>query len=188
VDLVRQTAPSIVITHSPDCYAVDHEQTALIVRAACFGAGLRLWETGTPPLETGVPALFYSDAVEDRDKFGRPVVPAFHVDITSVFARRQDALACHASQREWLQQYHGDGDYLASNERAARRRGKACGVRYAEGFRQHLGAAFPQENRLAAALGTYFRPASRNPMDEFPRTVCTPNMHKTRTKRRPAKP
>jgi LmbE family N-acetylglucosaminyl deacetylase len=157
VEQIRQAAPEIVITHSPECYAVDHEQTATIARAACFGSGVPLFATGGAPAMRAVPALYYSDAVEDRDQFGRPVVPSFFVDVTDIFARRQEALACHASQRDWLRDYHGDDEFLASNERAARRRGQACGARYAEGFRQHLGAAFPQENRLGDALRRHIR-------------------------------
>jgi hypothetical protein len=32
-------------------------------------------------------------------------------------------------------------------------RGRAAGVAYAEGFRQHLGHGYPQDNLLAALLG-----------------------------------
>lgn len=156
-ELIRRATPTIVITHSPDCYALDHEQTAMIVRAACFAAGLPLLKTGSASPIPSVPALYYSDAIDDRDKFGRPVAPSFYVDVTRSFAKRQEALACHASQRDWLRAYHGEDEFLDSNERAARRRGQACGVTHAEGFRQHLGAAYPQENRLAAVLGESIR-------------------------------
>jgi hypothetical protein len=33
-------------------------------------------------------------------------------------------------------------------------RGKACGTAFAEGYRQHLGHSYPQDNLLGAVLGT----------------------------------
>jgi hypothetical protein len=32
-------------------------------------------------------------------------------------------------------------------------RGKGCGVAFAEGFRQHLGHSYPQDNLLGELLG-----------------------------------
>jgi len=61
-------------------------------------------------------------------------------------------LACHRSQREWLQQHHGMDEYILSMKRHAEDRGRDIGVLYAEGFRQHLGHAFPQDNLLQKEL------------------------------------
>jgi hypothetical protein len=41
----------------------------------------------------------------------------------------------------------------------AARAGELGGFRWGEGFRQHLGQAFPQENLLASLLGELVRPA-----------------------------
>ena len=36
--IIREIRPSLVITHSPEDYMVDHEITSTLVRTACFGA------------------------------------------------------------------------------------------------------------------------------------------------------
>lgn len=159
-DAVRRFAPELVITHSPDCYMLDHEETSKLVRMACFAAGAPLFPGPTPATTSGVPALYYADAVEGKDKFGGPVNADFFIDVTSVFDTRQEALACHASQREWLRSHHGLDDYIEANEISARARGDRCGVRYAEGFRQHLGHGYPRENVLGTALEDVLRRGS----------------------------
>lgn len=151
-DTLRRFAPDLVITHSPDCYILDHEETAKLVRMACFGAGAPLFPGPTGATGKPVPALYYADALEGKDKFGQAVVGDFWIDVTSVFDVRQRALACHASQREWLRSHHGADDYLVANQRFARAQGDRCGVRYAEGFRQHRGHGYPQRNLLGEAL------------------------------------
>ncbi|MBW3630391.1 MAG: PIG-L family deacetylase [Gemmatimonadetes bacterium] len=159
-DTLRRFSPNVVITHSPDCYMLDHEETAKLVRMACFAAGIPLFPTSAAPTGTGVPALYYADAFEGKDKFGRPVAADFWIDVTSVFGARQAALACHVSQREWLRAHHGVDDYLRVNERFAREHGERCGATYAEGFRQHLGHGYPQEDVLGATLPHLRRTAS----------------------------
>ena len=156
-DVIRRFDPDVVITHSPDCYMLDHEETSRLVRMACFSAAVPLFETGNSPTGLGVPALYYSDAVEGKDKYGRPVMADFYIDIASTIEARTKALACHESQREWLRSHHGIDDYLAGCEKMARMHGERCGVTYAEGFRQHLGHSYPQENRLGKALHRHFR-------------------------------
>ncbi|MBW3564530.1 MAG: PIG-L family deacetylase [Acidobacteria bacterium] len=160
-DALREFAPDIVITHSPDCYMIDHEETAKLVRMACFGACIPLFPSAEPPTRNGVPALYYADAFEGKDKYGNPVVASFWIDVTSTFDVRQRALACHASQREWLRAQHAIDDYLATNESFAREHGSRCGVQYAEGFRQHLGHGYPQHNLLREALTDFALDPSR---------------------------
>lgn len=156
-DRVRAFAPDLVITHSPSCYMMDHEETAKLVRMACFAAGAPLFPGPTPPTGKPVPALYYADAMEGKDMFGKPVLGDFWIDVTSVFDVRQRALACHASQRQWLRSHHGTDDYLETNVRYARAQGDRCGTTYAEGFRQHLGHGYRQDDPLGTALADLVR-------------------------------
>lgn len=156
-DALRRFAPDLVITHSPDCYMLDHEETSKLVRMACFAAGAPLFPGSTPATGKRVPALYYADALDGKDKFGNPVLGDFWFDVTSVFDIRQRAMACHVSQREWLRSHHGTDDYLETNARFARDQGGRCGVPYAEGFRQHLGHGYPQTNLLGEALAEFLR-------------------------------
>jgi len=156
-EIVRAVNPTLVLTHSPQDYLLDHEVTSQLVRAACFAASVRNLTTGapepTPPTEC-VPHLYYCDAIEGRDAFGDPVVPNMYVDITEAMPIKEQMLSCHASQREWLLRQHGMDHYLQSMRDWAAVRGKECGVAFAEAFRQHLGHAHPQNNILEELLGS----------------------------------
>lgn len=168
--MIRDFDPDIILTHSPDCYMLDHEETSRLVRMASFTASIPLYETPGSAPTTKVAALYYTDAIEFKDKFGQRIEAGFYVDIGATFADRQEALACHASQREWLRSHHGIDEYLLTNERLATecaaiasQRTGAQGVTHAEGFRQHLGHGYPQANLLAEALcGATLFPASES--------------------------
>ena len=154
-EIVRRARPAMVFTHPPADYLVDHEMTSLLVRAACFTASvpnIGTGEAGEAPPVPGVPHLYYADAMEGKDIFGQPIAPGFRIDISGVIEVKERMLACHASQREWLLRQHGMDHYLDSMREWAARRGAEAGVEYAEAFRQHLGHAYPQDNKLAALL------------------------------------
>ena len=154
--LLREVRPAVVLTHSPADYMLDHEMTSTVVRAAAFGAPvpnfLRDRDLG-PPLEH-IPHLYYCDPIEGKDPLGRDVPPAFCIDISNVIDTKAEMLARHASQRDWLLKHHGLDQYLEAMRDLGRKRGQGCGVAYAEGFRQHLGHSYPQENLLGKVLGT----------------------------------
>lgn len=144
----------LVLTHSPDDYHLDHEMTSKLVRAATFAAPIPnyLYGQGIRPLDR-IPHLYYCDPLEGKDVFGRPIVPDFCIDISGVIDIKTDALAAHASQRNWLIKHHGVDDYLASMREWCAKQGQRHGVAYAEGFRQHLGHSYPQTNLLGELLG-----------------------------------
>jgi LmbE family N-acetylglucosaminyl deacetylase len=150
--LVRKVRPSIVFTASPDDYMADHEITSKIVQTACFCAGIRNMEIIGKPFEP-IPYLFYSDPMEAKNKLGSPIYPSFYVDITSVMETKEEMLACHKSQREWLLVHHKIDEYILSMKRFAKKRGMEINTAYAEGFRQHLGHGYPQDNVLRELLG-----------------------------------
>lgn len=156
VELIRRARPEVVITHSPVDYMTDHEQASAIVRAATFGAPIRNFATGVedpaPPTDS-IPYLYYADPIEGTDHFGRKVDPTTYVDISSVIDRKAALLASHASQRDWLLRHHGIDEYLESMREWSRTRGGECGAAYAEGFRQHLGHAYPSEDVLDVLFG-----------------------------------
>jgi LmbE family N-acetylglucosaminyl deacetylase len=153
--LFRQVRPRVVLTHSPADYMLDHEMTSTLARAAAFAAPIPnfLSDRGHgPPLER-IPYLYYCDAVEGKDLLGRPVEPGFCVDISAVIDAKAQMLAAHASQRDWLLRHHGMDQYLQAMRDLGSHRGRPRGVAYAEGFRQHLGHSYPQDNVLGQLLG-----------------------------------
>jgi LmbE family N-acetylglucosaminyl deacetylase len=154
VRLLREVRPDIVLTHSPVDYMLDHEMTSTITRAACFAAPVPNFNPDPKlrPCER-IPHLYYCDAIEGKDLFGNDVRPQFCIDISSVIDLKADMLAAHASQREWLRKQHGLDQYIHAMKGWGQKRGQAHGVAYAEGFRQHLGHSYPQDNWLGKLLG-----------------------------------
>ncbi|GIW81894.1 MAG: PIG-L domain-containing protein [Gemmatales bacterium] len=152
--LLREVRPRIVITHSPSDYMLDHEATSTITRGATFGAPAPnfLCDKGYPPAIDAIPHLYYCDPLEGKDLFGREIPPGFCIDISSVIETKAEMLAAHASQREWLLKHHGVDHYISAMREWGAERGKLIGKDFAEGFRQHLGHSYPQNNLLAELL------------------------------------
>jgi LmbE family N-acetylglucosaminyl deacetylase len=153
--LLISVAPTVVFTHSPDDYHLDHEQTSKLVRAATFAAPIPnfLYGRNLLPLPKQIPHLYYCDPLEGVDAFGVQIVPGFRIDISSVIGDKASMLECHESQRDWLRKHHDVDNLVDSMKEWGAAQGAAAGVRYAEGFRQHLGHSYPKSNILAELLG-----------------------------------
>jgi LmbE family N-acetylglucosaminyl deacetylase len=153
--LLRQVRPRLLLTHSPADYMLDHEMTSTVVRAAAFAAPIPNFPRrgGHPPPLEHIPHLYYCDPIEGKDALGRPIPPGFCIDVSSVIDLKAAMLASHVSQRDWLLKHHGMDQYLEAMRDWGRLRGQACGVASAEGFRQHLGHSYPQDNLLGQLLG-----------------------------------
>jgi LmbE family N-acetylglucosaminyl deacetylase len=152
ITLIRQVKPEIVFTMSPEDYMVDHEITSEVVRTACFAAGMKNIDTeGIEPF-LSIPHLYYLDPMEGKDILGNAIRATTIVDISSTMGKKEQMLLCHASQRSWLMEHHGVDEYVESMRALSTKRGKMVGVQYAEGFRQHLGHAYPQDNILKQEL------------------------------------
>jgi LmbE family N-acetylglucosaminyl deacetylase len=154
--LLRLVRPEAVLTHSPADYMLDHEMTSKIVRAAAFAGPIPNFLRERLPAATlpHIPHLYYCDPVELKDPLGRDVAPGFAIDISGVIEAKAEMLAAHASQREWLLRHHGMDHYVQTMKGCSAERGRQHGVAYAEGFRQHLGHSYPQDNVLGSLLGT----------------------------------
>jgi LmbE family N-acetylglucosaminyl deacetylase len=153
--LLRSVQPRLILTHSPADYMLDHEVTSTIVRAAAFAAPAPnfLADKGHAAPLAHVPHLYYCDPIEGKDALGRPVEPSLRVDISDVIDLKTEMLSTHASQRDWLLKHHGMDHYVGSMREWSARRGREAGVTFAEGFRQHLGHSYPQDNLLERILG-----------------------------------
>ena len=153
IELVRKVRPAIVLTTSPVDYMVDHEMASKIAQTACFACGVVNIETpGAKPFEP-VPHLYYMDPVEGKDNLGTKIKAGTIVDVSGVMDVKEKMLCCHESQRNWLLEHHGIDDYVIAMKKLGAERGRQINSQYAEGFRQHLGHAYPQDNILKAELG-----------------------------------
>ena len=148
-DLFRAVGPSLVFTHAPKDYMMDHEMTSLVARAASFLYAAPNISVHPLRVGSGVPYLYYCDPLDATNPLGVIVRPTTWVDITSQLDRKGEMLACHASQRAWLLAHHGIDEYLDSMRRHATMRGREIGVQAAEAFVQHRGHAYPQDDILA---------------------------------------
>lgn len=151
--LMRQIDPFLVFTTPPADYMFDHEITSQLVRDACFNAPMRNYATdGGEPPASGVPTLYYTDAIEGHDLYGEPSRVTCIVDISKEIEQKTDALKCHDSQRSWLQKQHGMDNYIESMKTWSRLRGSQIQAAYGEAFCQHRGHPYPQEDILATLL------------------------------------
>jgi LmbE family N-acetylglucosaminyl deacetylase len=156
VELLRSTRPDVVFTHPPSDYMLDHEMTSRVARAACFAASAPNYDTGRRPFAEPterIPHLYYASPASGVNLFGEPATFTVIVDTTGVIETKAAMLACHESQRVWLQQQHGMDHYIEEMRRWSHEMGKRIGVEHAEGFRQHLGHPYPQDDLLAELLG-----------------------------------
>ncbi len=156
VELIRRVDPAVVITHSPQDYLPDHEFTSLVVRNAAFGAPVPNFESDDSDAArptSRVPHLYYASPIEGKDLFGQPAPFSLAIDISGVIGQKAEMLACHDSQREWLRAQHGIDEYVESMKRWSAEAGRRIGADYAEGFRQHRGHAYPQDDLLGERLG-----------------------------------
>jgi len=134
-EAVRISGADVILTHHPEDYHPDHRVVSQVVFDASFMAGVKGYSTsssvqdgGTPALP-GFPALYYMDTLA-----GRYFEPDTYVDISDVFQRKCDALACHRSQMSGEQP--DEVDFLHHVRTVNGFRGLQSGVRYAEAFIQ----------------------------------------------------
>lgn len=154
IKLIRQVRPTIVFTMSPQDYMVDHETTSAVVRTACFSAGIGNIKTPREVPLMKMPYLYYFDPIDGKDILGTEIRASTIVNIDNTMQTKESMFRCHESQQSWLQAHHEIEDYINSSLRQlSAKRGKEIGVSFAEGFRQHLGHAFPQDNILKQELG-----------------------------------
>lgn len=156
--IVRRIKPGLLLVPSPDDYMEDHQNTCRLLVTAAFVRGMRNFATD-PPTDPwhGDVAVYHAMPAGLRDNLRRPVRPEQYVDVTPVLAMKGRMLACHRSQREWLDASQGMDTYLtAEMERMGREVGRMSGrFEYAEGWRRRLHLGFGPEHYdpLAACLG-----------------------------------
>jgi LmbE family N-acetylglucosaminyl deacetylase len=151
-ELIRWATPDVVIAASPTDYHPDHEAASQLVRDGCFAASVPNYRTGASAPLDAIPHLYFMDPIGGRDREGHRVVADFGVDIAESFSMKQQMLACHVSQAEWVARQHGISDHLASMEAWSRRRGRDFGVSFGEGFRQYRHAPYPKTPLLQDLL------------------------------------
>jgi LmbE family N-acetylglucosaminyl deacetylase len=115
----------------------------------CWGRILflgRKLPSGGGPYDKPV-ALYHALPHGLNDALRQPVVPHCFTDISDVLARKQAMIACHASQKEWLDETQGMNACLEEMERMSREVGHMSErFTHAEGRRQHSHLGFASED------------------------------------------
>jgi N-acetylglucosamine malate deacetylase 1 len=142
--LVRQVKPDIVLTQSLEDYMEDHMNTARVASTATFLRNVPSYRSiPDAPAVFEDAMLYHATPHILSDMMRRPIVPEIYVDITAVMDAKERMLACHASQKEWLDKTQGLDSYLVSMRELSAKVGAMSG-RYpcAEGWRRHSHVGF----------------------------------------------
>lgn len=132
MEIVRYTKPDVIITHNPDDYMRDHQETSRIAYNASFGSSVPHIETKSKAYGRIVP-VFYMDTLA-----GIGFIPTEYVDISDEIDQKLEALACHESQIKWMKDHDGI-DFIDFVRTCSKYRGLQCSTPFAEGFRQYAG-------------------------------------------------
>jgi LmbE family N-acetylglucosaminyl deacetylase len=130
IEIFRQFAPTLVITHASEDYHPDHRATSVLAEAASWFASSKGHVTTTKATDSP-PALWFADTIH-MNGFS----PEFYIDVSDQMSTKQRMLECHKSQL----QRAGDNDFAPLMElmlRQSQARGTQSGVQAAEAFRTH---------------------------------------------------
>lgn len=155
--VVREVAPTILLTQSPQDYMEDHTNASRLAVTAAFTRGMPNYRTEPPvdPLTSDI-TVYHALPWGLKGPLGEPIHASQFANIKSTLAQKRDALACHISQKEWLDKTQGLDSYLTTMEDMSREVGRASKrFEFAEGWRKHLHLGFCSEDAdpLSDALG-----------------------------------
>ena len=156
---MREVKPEILLLPSPQDYMEDHSTSSRLGVTAAFCRTMRNYATDppTPPI-SGDMCVYHAMPWGLRDQLRHPIEPDFFVDIASVIEKKLEVLACHASQRQWLDTSQGVDNYLKTMREMSAEVGRMSGrFEYAEGWRVHSHLGFgPEEfDPLRTALADH---------------------------------
>jgi len=145
--VMREVDPAILLLPSPQDYMEDHMNAARLAVTAAFCRGMRNFATDppAPPVETEL-AVYHAMPYGLTGPLRELIAPHFFVNITDVLADKRRMLACHRSQKEWLDVSQGLDSYLRAMEEQSAAVGRMLGkFAFAEGWRRRMHLGFGGE-------------------------------------------
>ncbi len=145
--VIREVAPSIILTHSPTDYMEDHVNACRLATTAAFARGMPNFPVA-PPRDAiaGYVTVYHAQPYSNRDPLRQLVVPELFVDVTDLIDRKVEMLAHHKSQKQWLDESQGVDSYLQTLRDLDAEVGRMSGqFQFAEGWRRHLHLGFCEE-------------------------------------------
>jgi LmbE family N-acetylglucosaminyl deacetylase len=165
--VVRAARPSVVLTHPVSDYMEDHMITARLAVTATFTRGVPNYRSQPQRRPDFNPCVIYhAMPIGLCSPMREPVEPELFIDTAHVHATKRAALACHASQSEWLDKSQGQGSYLQRLDEFSLALGKRSRkFQHAEGWTRHLHIGFGDEadDPLRDALGRKYLRNSKRP-------------------------
>ena len=157
--VIRRIKPDIMLIPSPEDYMEDHTNTARIAVTAAFCKGVPNYHSfpPEPPIQQDI-TLYHALPWGLTDSLRRRIISDFYVDISSVIDQKEKMLACHKSQKNWLDESQGLDAYLITMRAMSEEVGNMSGTfRYAEGWRRHshLGYSRKEIDPLREILQEY---------------------------------
>jgi LmbE family N-acetylglucosaminyl deacetylase len=145
--IVRHVRPQVLLLPSPLDYMEDHVHTARLMVTAAFTRSMPNFRTTPPrPPVAGEVAVYHALPYGLRDPLRRPVRPEFFVDIAPVLPAKRQALACHRSQKEWLDASQSVDSYLQAMVDMSAAVGRMSRkFQHAEGWTRHSHLGFGPE-------------------------------------------
>jgi N-acetylglucosamine malate deacetylase 1 len=157
--VMREVAPEILLIHSPQDYMEDHTSACRLAVTAAFARGMPNFPVDPPREPIAQPVtLYHAQPYGNRTPLGEPVRPNIFVDVTSLAEAKAAMLACHASQKRWLDESQGHDSYIQAMHDLDREVGAMSGrFEHAEGWRRHLHLGFcgPDADPLCTALAEH---------------------------------
>jgi LmbE family N-acetylglucosaminyl deacetylase len=157
--VVREVKPDILLIPSPKDYMEDHMNVSRLAVTAAFARGMRnfLVNPQRDPVFNDV-AVYHAQPHGNRDELNHPVNPDLFIDIIDVIEKKTEMLACHRSQKEWLDKSQGFDSYLNTMKEHSGEVGEMSGkFTYAEGWRRRNPTGFCSQgfNPLVELLKDY---------------------------------
>jgi len=145
--VIREVAPDILLVPSPQDYMEDHMNACRLAVSAAFARGMPNYPT-TPPRDVVEKDVVLYHAIPHglRDELRNLIHSDFYVDVGSVMEKKAKMLACHASQKEWLDRTQGFDSYIDTMKSMTREVGTLAGsFEFAEGWRRHSHLGYSRE-------------------------------------------
>ncbi len=167
VRVLRKYEVDLLFTHPPRDYMKDHEETHQIVRDSANRLPVPRYQRvqiksgNFPPEIDSIPPLYYWAPYGGLNYAGEVFSAHFLVTLTEEeITRKQEALKCHESQREWLRKHYGTDEYIENMLEISRKWLKQFNLAeevesaHSEPFIQDLSSGFPSENTLSEILSS----------------------------------
>ena len=156
--VIRQTRADIILTHALSDYMEDHMACARLATSAAFTHGMPNFDTVPPATPYAHDVTIYHAMPHGlRTPLRQKVRAGLYVDVAPVQDQARQALAAHASQKDWLDKSQGMDSYLTTLDKMAAAVGALSGkYQLAQGWCRHLhlGYSASEIDPLRSALGS----------------------------------